>query len=314
MKGLLLSIFFAVFLIACNTNEKYYQGYVEGENVYLASPYSGRLQYLYVHRGQYVKKGQLLFALDPNPQAFLVKQQEAALLQAQQLLSDLEQPRRLPEVQAIRAQIEQTDAKLKLAEIRVKRMQELYLKQATDKDSLDAAIAYYKEQEKLKAQYQSNLELAQLGSRVEQIKAQRSQVVSTRAKLNEAKWQLTQKKIYSPTEGIIFDTYYREGEFVEGQHAVLSLLPPQNKRIEFFVPTSEVNYLRLGKSITFFREESKTTYNAIVDYVSPEAEYLPPLVYSRENYTKLVFRVKARIVKPDTFKPGQPVTVEIAHG
>ncbi len=48
---------------------------------------------------------------------------------------------------------------------------------------------------------------------------------------------------------------------------------------------------------------------ATIRYISPKAEYIPPLVYSRENNDKLVFRVKASIEHPSQFKPGQPVCV-----
>ncbi|KTD21948.1 hemolysin D [Legionella lansingensis] len=310
MKGLLLVTLWSLFITACdNWKGRHYQGYVEGENVYLASPNSGDLTQLFVHRGEQVKKGQALFQLDPNPQVLIVRQDEARLLEAQKLLNDLEKPRRNPEIAAIKAQIEQTDARLKLAQIRVHRMQELYNKQAIDKDSLDAAIANYKEQQHLKAQYESNLELARLGSRDEQIKAQQAEVISLAAKVNESKWQLAQKKIYAPADGYIYDTYYRVGEFVGSQQPVLSLLPPENIRIEFFVPVDVLPQLHRGQKIQFDCYGCSYSGTAIITYISPEAEYVPPLVYSRENDDKLVFRIKARIEQPDKFKPGQPVTV-----
>ncbi|WP_019215980.1 HlyD family secretion protein [Legionella tunisiensis] len=205
MKIKFLFIALLILMIAnCGQQEKRsYQGYVEGENVYLASPNSGTLMRLYVHRGDQVKKGQLLFSLDEDPQVLVVKQNEADLLEAQKLLNDLIQPRRSPEIAAIQAQIEQTDAQLKLAEIRVQRTQQLYAKQAIDKDSVDEAVALYKEQKQLKAQYESNLQLAKLGSRDEQINAQQAQVISLTAKLAEAKWQLEQKPSMTPNDGYI---------------------------------------------------------------------------------------------------------------
>ncbi|SPX61899.1 hemolysin D [Legionella feeleii] len=289
--------------------ERSYQGYVEGENVYLASPNSGRLMRLYVHRGDQVKKGQLLFSLDADPQILVVKQNEADLLEAQKLLNDLMQPRRTPEIAAIQAQIEQTDAQLKLAEIRVQRTQQLYAKQAIDKDSVDEAVALYKEQKQLKAQYESNLQLAKLGSRDEQIKAQQAQVISLTAKLAEAKWQLEQKTVYAPNDGFIFDTYYREGEFVGSEQSVLSLLPPENVRIEFFVPVQTLTRLRRGQEITFLCDGCIKKSEATINYISPEAQFIPPLVYSRDNSDKLVFRIKAKLKHPSEFKPGQPVSV-----
>ncbi|CEK09572.1 HlyD family secretion protein [Legionella hackeliae] len=313
MKIGLLTLFLCamVLLSACDRSPKQYQGYVEGENIYLASPNSGILKQLFVHRGDQVKKGQILFQLDEDPQILVVKQYEADLVQAQKTLNDLEQPRRTPEIEAIKAQIEQTEARLKLAEIRVRRMQTLYAKQAIDKDSVDAAIARYKELQQLKIQYESNLQLARLGSRNEQVKAQQAQVISLTARLKEAQWQLNQKRMYAPAAGYIFDTYFQVGEFVANEQAVLSLLPPQYVRIQFFVPVDILPRLKRGQRIQFLCFGCSSRGTAVINYISPEAEYVPPLVFSRENNDKLVFRIKARIDQPEKFKPGQPVTVLI---
>lgn len=298
-------------LLSCGHSRHGYQGYVEGENIYLASPNSGALIKLFVHRGEQVHRGQLLCWLDDDPQLLIVKQNEADLLQAKKILLDLKKPRRTPEIDAIEAQIGEAEAQLKLAALRMSRMQSLYKKQAIDRDSVDLAVATYEEKQQLKAEYQANLALAKLGSRQEQIKAQEKQVLALTAKFNETKWQLSQKRIYAPTDGFIFDTYFREGEFVPSQHAVLSLLPPANVRVEFFVPLSALPSLHLNQAIQFSCEGCLKTARAWINYVSPEAEYLPPLVYSRENNDKLVFRIKAKIEHPDEFKPGQAVWVTL---
>lgn len=301
-----------LFLLACDqSNERSYQGYVVGENIYIGTSYSGILKNLAVQRGQSVNKGQLLFELDPDPQELVIKQFQADLQQAENVLKDLQNPRRTPEIEAIQAQIEQTDAQIQLAEIRVKRNSELYKKMAVDKDTFDAAVAHYNELVKLKAQYEANLRLAKLGSREEQINAQQAQIISLTAKLQEAKWELLQKTAYAPAQGIIFDTYYRVGEFVGSQQSVLSVLTPENVRLQFYVPVEELARLSTGQEITFLCYNCKQRASATIDYISPEAEYVPPLVYTRENRDKLVFRIKAHLPEFGQFKPGQPVTVFI---
>jgi HlyD family secretion protein len=48
---------------------------------------------------------------------------------------------------------------------------------------------------------------------------------------------------------------------------------------------------------------------AIVQFVSPQAEFTPPVIYSNESRAKLVFLVEARpaAAAVATLKPGQPV-------
>lgn len=306
-------IFMVILLISsCNNNDhQQFAGYVEGENIFLASPFYGVLQKLSVRRGQHVNKGDLLFNLDTNPQILNIAQVQAELEQARSTLADLKKPRRLPEIKAIEAQIEQTNAQIKLADIRVSRYQKLYSKQAIDRDSLDAALATLQQQQDLKLQYESNLALAQLGSRDDQIIAQQKQIDALIARLNEAKWELAQKTLYAPSSGVIFDTYYREGEFVAAQQSVVSLLTPENIHIEFFVPLDYLAKIKVGQKISFDCDGCAKNNSAVISYVSPDAEYLPPLVYSRDNASKLVFRIKAYINNPLLFKPGQPVMVNL---
>ncbi|MGQ3887873.1 HlyD family secretion protein [Legionella sp. CNM-1927-20] len=304
-----LVILFTLILLSCSRHEQAaYQGYVEGENIYLASPNSGILIKLAVQRGQLVKKGQFLFELDPNPQALAIKQYQAEITQAEHVLKDLQNPRRTEEITAIEAQIEQVNAQLILAQARLKRYQQLYERRVVAKDVYDEVVARYQELVKSKAQYQANLDLAKQGSRIEQIRAQQAQIQALQARLKEATWQLRQKKLFAPAAGIIFDTYYREGEFVGNQQPVLSLLTPENVHIEFFIPIEQLGNLKVGQSINFTCAGCQPS-QAVVNYISPEAEYLPPLVYSRENAAKLVFRIKANMITFNQYKPGQPVTV-----
>lgn len=308
------SLFLIVLILSsCSgSDHKQFQGYIEGENIYLASPFYGILKDLNVHRGEQVNKGQILFILDPNPQRINIDQVESELDQAESTLVDLEKPRRLPEITAIEAQIEQANAQIQLATIRVDRFQKLFNKQASDKDSLDAAIANLQQQQQLKQQYEANLALAKLGGRDDLIKAQKAQINALQAKLNEAKWELEQKTIAAPAAGTIFDTYYRQGEYVASQQPVVSLLIPQNIRVEFFVPIDYLDRVKVGQEITFDCDGCAGTNKAVISYISPEVEYIPPVVYVRENYSKLVFRIKASIQnKPADFKPGQPVMVTL---
>lgn len=297
-------------LVSCGQSDKNaWQGYVEGENIYLASPYSGVLENLAVHRGQSVKKGQLLFKLDLNPQILAVRQYTGELEQANHQLLDLQNPRRPAEIDAIRAQIEETEAALQLAKLRVERRKELYDRHAIDRESVDEALSLLKQREEQKKRYLANLALARLGSREEQIKAQKAMIDALVARLKEARWEVAQKQVNAPAAGAVFDTYYRPGEFVAAAQPVLSLLTPENVRIEFFVPVRVLDRLEVGKKISFLCDGCEKQGEAVISYISPEAQFVPPLVYSRDNSEKLVFRIKASLADPGQYKPGQPVRV-----
>jgi len=308
--NLLIIVISSLLIFGCSQSNKHsYQGYVEAENIYLALPYSGVLKTMFVQRGERVKKGKLLFELDMHPQDFQVRVNDAVLLQERSTLDDSILPKRLPEIETISWQVVQAEAQIQLAQLRVKRYGELVQKHALDKDTLDSAKEHYNELVAVKNQYQANLALVKLGSREQQINAHREQVKGAAAQLSAAEWQLAQKKLYAPADGFIFDTYYRPGEFVSAEHPVASLLSPDNVRIEFFVPVQRLAKLHIGQKISFTCDNCTKDNSAVIRYISPEAEYVPPLVYSRENNEHLVFRIKATTEHSSQLKPGQPVMV-----
>jgi HlyD family secretion protein len=301
-----------ILLNACGSSDKNtFQGYVDSQLAYIASPYSGILKTLKVNKGQWVKKNQLLFILDPDPQALVVKQAQADLEQAAHTLKDLENPKRPQEIDAIKAQIAQTEAALELAKIRVARRQKLFERQAGDKESVDLALADVKEQTQLKQQYEANLRLALLGSREEQIRAQQQQIAALTSKLAEAKWDLAQKTVYASNEGYVFDTYHIPGEFVPNQQSVLSILAQEDIYINFFIPVELLSKIHLKQKVRIECDGCDFTAEASIGYISPQAEYLPPLVYSRENNSKLVFRVEVYLKNTELFRVGQPVRVHL---
>ncbi len=318
MKNNTLIMFsFLLLLSSCGGDKSQtFQGYVEGENIYIACPYEGVLIHKLVSRGQAVKKGELLFQLDNNPEALLASQGKAGVAEAQAALLDLQKPRRTLEIDAIQDQINQVEANLVLANLRVKRYQDLYKKQAVELDRVDEVLTTQHGLQASKAQFQANLDLAKLGARDDQIKTQMAKLQEVKFALSVGQWKLSQKKLYAAADGVMFDTYYQEGEFTTAGKPIAALLPFTSIRVEFFVPANALPTIELNQKIQFTCEGCSKTNEAIINYISPEAEYVPPLVYTRANTENLVFRVKAQITHPTSFKPGQPVSVVVGthHG
>jgi HlyD family secretion protein len=297
-------------LTACDRDSNHtFQGYVESDNLLLASPFAGNLIKLPVVRGEFVNKADLLFQLDPNPQQIETNQANFLLKEGKYNLKDSESPRRKPEVKAAEAVVGQVNARLRLAELRKKRYHELYTKRAGDLDRSDQARERVIELQESKKQSEAELELAKLGARKNKIEEKKARVDLLIEKTKLSKWELAQKTGYAPNSGIVFDTYYHEGEWVPAGSPVISFLVPEYINIEFFVPAAILSKLRTTQTVYFTCEGCAAKNEAVINYISPEAEYVPPLVYSRSNYDKLVFRIKASPEKPGLFKPGQPVTI-----
>ncbi len=309
-----LIIAISMLLSACQQrNSNQYQGYVEGELIFMASPYSGNVNSLTANRGEYVKQGQLLFALDPEPEKSQLDQAQKQLQEAQASLKNLIIGQRETILKGIEAQINQTTAQLTLDKNRLDRTQTLYDKKVLDKDSLDAARSNYQARMEQLNQFKANLAEAKLGGRDELIAAQKATVAAAQAKVNAAIWILQQKTIKAPLNALVFDTYFKQSEWVAQGKPVLSLLAAENIRIIFYVPETVLSKIHSGQSVQISCDSCHQAYPAVINYISPEAEYTPPLIYSRENNYKLVYRIKAIPSSSDAmfFHPGQPVYITL---
>lgn len=309
-KIITLICFFS-FLVACSD---YYsrplQGYIEGEYTSLASNYPGKLTHLYVQRGQQVRQGQPIFDLDEEPERSQIKKAQADLDAAKARLKDSMSGQRSTVLEGIMAQREQAQAALELAKNNFLRSQQLYQKGVIDKQSYESTLSTYQSSQHRVDELEANLKEAQLGERQYRILAQNEEVLSQTATLSELQWRLSQKHVVAPEAGLIYDTFFNEGEQIAANQAVASLLPPRYIRVIFYIPEPLRSLLELGEEIKFTCDGCSESYLAKINYISPQAEYTPPVIFSRESRSKLVFRVQAELLsRSKPIYPGQPVEV-----
>lgn len=288
------------------------QGYVEGEFVYVASPLAGELEKLSVQRGAQVQAGDALFALDSVPETAARDESQRRLAQARANLEDAKKGRRPEEIESIEAQIQQAHAARALSEKEFERQEELVRSGVASKQEFDRARSTLDQDRQRTAQLEADLRTARLGSRTDQIAAAEANVQALEATLAKADWDLSQKQQSATQAGLVFDTLYREGEWVAAGRPVVVLLPPPNIKVRAFVPERRVGTIQPGAGVRVFVDGVSEPFVGKVSFISPRAEYTPPVIYSQESRGKLVFMIEA-VFGPATaakLHPGQPVDVE----
>lgn len=290
-----------------------YQGYVEGKFVYVASPQAGRLDRLSVTRGEITTPGQPLFALDHEPESSAELQARQLLRSDEYRLADLQTGRRPPEKDVIAAQLAQAKAEYQKAVDILKSDEQQYATGGLSLTDLISARASVESNAALVRQRQSDLEVAALPSREAQIKAQAAVVATDKAALRQAAWKLQQKQVASARNGLVFDTLYREGEWVPSGSPVVQLLPPENIEVRFFVPRPVVGRLKLGEGVSVHCDGCDANVPANITFISNQVEYTPPVIYSNETRSKLVLMIIAKPAanKASLLHPGQPVEVTL---
>jgi HlyD family secretion protein len=131
------------------------------------------------------------------------------------------------------------------------------------------------------------------------------------ARLNSAKTRLDRRRIASPVSGVVQEVYFRAGEQVQPGRPILSLLPPGNVRVRFFVPQAELPKVKLGEPIGVRCDGCADGLVARVNFISAQAEFTPPVIYSQEERARLVFRIEAIPERPADLRVGQPVSVAL---
>jgi HlyD family secretion protein len=287
-----------------------WQGYLEGDFVYVAAPLAGQLQKLDVQKGARVSKGAELFVLEQSAELSALREGVERLRQSQAKLADLQKGQRPSELAAIEARLAQAETAAELSGRELERAIKLHETKVMSDDDFDRTRLNHESDTKLVVETEAQLATAQLGGRIDTVAAAEADVAASQAAVDRAGWSVAQKTQTSPRAALVYDTLYREGEFVSAGQPIVSLLPPENIKVRFFVPEVEFATLKAGALVNV-AISGQPTLEGRVSYLSPQPEYTPPILYNRETRSKLVFMIEATFdpAAARDLHPGQPVDV-----
>ena len=132
---------------------------------------------------------------------------------------------------------------------------------------------------------------------------------TTQARLNSAQTRLARRKVYSPVTGSVQQLYFRVGELVMTAKPIVALLPPMNLKVRFFVNESMLPKLKLGETVAISCDGCEPGIEGKISFIARSSEFTPPVIYSMEERSKLVFLIEARTDRTDQLRVGQPVSV-----
>ena len=299
-------------LLGIEADDGRYLGYVEGETSLIAPPVAGQLLERPVDRGGHVRKGDRLFVIDPAVAKAEVARVEAALAEAKARHENLLTGKRPEEQDVIRAQRNEVEASLAMAETELKRQTELLPRGFTTRQAYDQAESQARQLRARLASLAAQERAGDLAARQAEIAAAAALIVQNEANLQQARKRLADLMPVAPDDALVENTFFNVGEWVPAGTPVVSLLPASRVKLRFFVPEEDVARARIGRKVTFTCDGCPPDLKATIIYVSPRAEYTPPVIYSQSARSKLVFLIEARPDKvPDdiALAPGLPVSV-----
>jgi HlyD family secretion protein len=289
-----------------------WQGYAEADFIKVGPTQQGLLTSLYVARGSRVAAGAPLFDQDDTNDVAARDQTARQLSQAEEQLANLKAGGKPTEIKQAEANLDDAHAARDKLQSDLKRNEELVKtggvsRQLVEDQRADLRSALAKVQGLEAAVAQLRAPMGREG----EIKAQQQLVESLRAAVAMTQWRIDQRHVMAPAAGIVADVLARPGETIPAGGPVVSLLPPENIFVRFFVPEPRLAEVHGGDKVALVCDRCPADFAATISFISPQAEYTPPVIYSEASRAKLVYMVEARPPRERAtlINPGQPMAV-----
>lgn len=289
------------------------EGFGQPKYHYVIAKASGLLKKMAVTKGQTVHIGETLFSLDPQPEQFLAKQAITKTMQATANLNNMKRGKRQAYLNILKAQINQKEASKNLAQKQYRRRQILHKEQASSTIDLDLAKQQLMSATAQQQAEQFNLEYNKLGSRAQQILAQKATTASMKFYQDLKQTQLDKKFSSATISGIVANIFQYPGQYVSAFSPILSILEPHTDTIIFYATPSIISTFKLGQTVRFHCKNCQDQHQATIFYIAKQPRFTPDLFYDPSNYDKLSYKIKLRVERSfqGQMTPWQKIIIEL---
>ena len=288
-----------------------FSGYVDADYVYVSATTAGVISGFPAEEGQVVKKGDLLFAQTTTQEQALADAADAQAAAAKATWQNLTTGGRAEELAASQAAANKAKADLNLAQVTFTRSQKLFASNTITQAQLDSDNASLQSAQAALNQAQAQLAVTALPGRDDAQQSAKASYDAAKASADKAHADLADRTIVAPADGRVERTYYDIGEMAPAGTPVLSLLPANALKAEFYVSEVDRAKLTMGETVGVTCDGCAAGITARVSFMATDPQYTSPIIYSRDERSQLVFLAEAKIDNPGNILPGQPVTVSL---
>lgn len=313
----MLSLLFAIFLFACNgKNDGLYleaTGTIESINVTISSKNPGEIKALLSDEGSLVKSGDTIIVIDNEALNYQLDQACANEQIAQAQLSLMIKGARIEDIRQAEELLKQSEVNFDLAKNDYDRFTKLRETEAVTQKQFEEIKTRY---EIFLAQFNSakeNYEKVKNIFRSEEIEQVKANLKKAKASVELLKKSIRDSYVISPIDGFIVKRFVEVGETVTPMSSLIKISNLAKVNLIIYISESDLGKVRLGQkaeiTIDTFHEK---TYEGKIIFISPEAEFTPKNIQTKDERTKLVFAVKIKIPNDNyDLKPGMPADAKI---
>lgn len=294
-------------------------GNVDLRDVDLAFNDSGRIERVWAHEGQRVRKGQLLAQLDTSRLRPQLAQAEAESAAQRAVLERLRHGSRPQQILQARANLALARARRRQAHDHYRRLEALsrdsFGRAVSRQDLDDAQTAYAVAQETVSADQQA-LQLRVLGPRPEDIAQAEALLEADQARVALIEQQLADANLRAPLDAVVRSRAAEPGDMASPQKSAFTLAITDPKWVRAYVTERELGEVRPGMPARIAVDSfPKRRFSGRVGFLSSEAEFTPRTVQTPQLRTSLVYEVRVFVRDPrDDLRLGMPATVYLARG
>lgn len=288
-------------------------GTIESVNVTVSSKVAGQIDELNFKEGDKVKEGDLLIVINHDLLNIQLRQAQAGIDLAQAQFNLVKNGATKNDIKIQADLVEQARINLEAAKIDKDRTENLFKENSITKQQYDNALSRY---DLSAAQYQTakdNLTRIKNITRPEDIESARANLSKAISAYDLLKQNINDCSVYAPVNGIISKKFVEKGEIVNPQSSLLKISDLETVNLMIYVSETELGKVKLNETADVTVDSYKDKiYKGKVIFISPEAEFTPKNIQTKEERTKLVFGVKLEIPNPQfDLKPGMPADAKL---
>ncbi len=310
-----LAIHFVPDIIYSFTHVSTDDAYIDGTIVPIAPQVAGKVIHVYVKRNQFVKKGQVLFEIDPTDYIQQVKNTQnaydAAKIQLENLkLAMLEKQ---SEIEKAQQDLLADEAKLSYARKQNMRYFNLLKENVISQNEYDSIKMNFKvTQANFKAQFsvikQLQLELSDLQT---QLKKQQHLIDQAKAQFNLAAVNLNRTKVIAPIDGYVTKRNVEVGQYAQVGLPLLNIVDLRHVWVVANFKETVINKIHIGSKVAIKVDAypNKTFYGYVQSFQSGSGNVfslLPPQ-NAVGNFIKIVQRLPVKIDITTPYDPKTPL-------
>jgi HlyD family secretion protein len=317
MKYINLALLLLIFLTGCAKKEDdgviTSTGTIESVNVTVSSKVSGQIKSINIKEGDKVKAGDLLLTVDHDLLDIQLRQAQAGVDLAQAQFNLVKNGATKNDIRIQGDLVEQARVNLDAAKLEKDRAENLLKENSITRQQYDNAVSRY---DLAATQYktaQDNLTKIKNISRPEDIESARANLNKAISAYDLLKKNIEDCSVYAPVNGIISKKFVEQGEIINPQSSLLKISDLETVNLMIYVSETELGKVKLNETADVTVDSYKDKiYKGKVIFISPEAEFTPKNIQTKDERTKLVFGVKLEIANPQfDLKPGMPADAKL---